>query len=834
MKYLYTALALLVFVYCLLPKATYAQTYSPDKCGNWTQSADCGQPFRTYSGTEGSCSYIGKDYNCPARDNPADTTDTILCKQRTPLNCGSGVTVCSHADDYNCNTWCSNTYNSLCTDSERLKIGFEDPFYKTSNCKGCGHPGYPDCAGHTNPLYSGCTNNNTQACKNLYPDARIECSAYTQQVCLQEKINQCLNNNECTNAGSLPANSCPGTYEQCNPSHQCVYQPPDSIYPTCPENQTLNGLAYSCQTGSSCPSGTSPRYYTSGKICSSGQVCCYTSNLPQCQYPDPATVTCNSTLSAINFPCNNSQALTGTKCDSGYVCTSSGCVQQITPTPAPSTGPSGSCSMVSASSTGSSSGTATIQRSGFDRIDWYLNDSFQYTTDVTSTLYTSFSNLSCNTPYTVKAVGWCQNCTNVSKTCTNPSSVQFTTGTCSPGGGSSVPPNLYCRQCVGPGYTKWTKKSDCSDWTGCTTCQASDPNNYPAVEGQTCHVPAPDPIVDTLRSSVVGSSYIRDASGIETNFPVAPGGIFPYFYWIYNFWADRPSGYDQLSSPCIISGSYNGGTTCMQPDYYCFGTGVCGGKYLTFAANGEKPSSLYNDEKYVVRNLFQLIDWPTGYVPVGYYTYQHIAHDTSTHCTYCNNDCSTDPNNYTCTEDGGCPKGTYCGNYDTDDYNFRCETNPKSSPRPISNFIHGSLNTIPEGVCYPKDGSPARIDLVFAPAPAPAPTFSISGKVRIDTQANNCASGFGFDQSSTLTLSNNQTTKPDPAGVYKFSNLNPATYQVSISPPNNATATDGIYSIGIITVGPDATSKDFCISSFGPWLKTTGGDVFSNTSINNP
>jgi hypothetical protein len=286
--------------------------------------------------------------------------------------------------------------------------------------------------------------------------------------------------------------------------------------PTCPEGQTLNGLTYSCQSGSNCSTG-----YRSGKTCSPGSVCCYTGESTGCTCSDASVVPCNQSISSYS-DCPSCTG-TGTYCASG-TCTASGCVVPTVPPAQYSVSCSGNTTMsVSGASCSGCAAGYDITSGGY---------AFQGA-DVPSS----------NTVVEGHSIQVSVNGVN-----------QGSPKTC----GSAPPPDsggLNCIQCNcnNPNSwdePKWRAGDAALNWPGCCN---SDANMYPANAGSRCYQPGGGS--SGPEGSTLVGRYINEATGQSI---YADNVAKQVFHWVYN-------------GTCILSGYYNGGVSCLQELSYGVG-----------------------------------------------------------------------------------------------------------------------------------------------------------------------------------------------------------------------------------------------------------------------
>lgn len=266
--------------------------------------------------------------------------------------------------------------------------------------------------------------------------------------------------NSAQNYGCSLGSGCPLGYNQENslscPSGQtCCYTPP----PTCPVGQMIENKAYYCSDSCTDNGVTSSN---PGYFCSSGLSCCYIFQLPICKCPAENTISCNTSITPSNQPCDG-KCTTGTKCPANQDCTNSGCKPRPTPKPAtPVPVPIGECGIKSVDVTGRTATAVISDKVGRNAINWKLDDKFLGANGGPSATATDL------TPgyHVFTAQVWCAN-----KVCNFPP-VDCSTGPFNIVAGPTPPPaEISCLICDGGKYRS-TSKSNCSKNT--PTCNRNN------------------------------------------------------------------------------------------------------------------------------------------------------------------------------------------------------------------------------------------------------------------------------------------------------------------------------------------------------------------------
>jgi len=522
-----------------------------------------------------------------------------------------------------------------------------------------------------------------------------------------------------------------------------------------------------------------------------------------------------------------------------------------TSTPTTCTG-SPTCS-ISATATSATSGRATITQTGgcstgYNRVEWFLNNISQGSNLGPAA---DFNNLTTNTTYPVSAKWWS---TDLNKPAVSCGSASFTlqssyTTPTTPTTTTTIIP-LVCLR--GPGNcdttgnatwsSSWTSKAD---GTQCNYPKGTTANTFPAVVGKVCWQPLTSSTA--APQEINGEIWIREPNQSEANQTQATSSFYQsaadgkIWFWFSHF--PRYEG-DPLpfSGHCHNKASLNNAQYCFQGDRV-------DPIYRAYIGYSDANVGRKSNSADIPVDHLKLIQWPSAYKPIGYYEYQEVqAINSRTQCasnaTYtCSDPChrGTDATSiaFNCSSCGGvsCENQGGCSCSPTEIVNdgYECRTKPRSNLKELETLPQGGFNHI-ASYCDPTGGNNARIDLVFRKE-----TYQISGKVVIDSNGDNTCDqtetdAAGYSSSATITLSGTaayqQTT--NSLGNFSFTNLRAGNYSLSISsipsyrliPQQNQSSLNPLSNDAVV---------NFCITSNpDAWLKTTGGDVHSNTGINTP
>ncbi len=733
---------------------------------------------------------------CTAEGIPEQIGTSGFCKQ--------------YKQEYRCGAaFCHIEYSTQCTTPQPVNI-CNAPFSSTNfssvnrNCKTW-------CEGNV-------------PANTLNRDARI-------QDCIQ---NSCRDAKGNVTSGTGGDYVCPNN---CNSSNQnncqiCSDQTQGCITYTATAltctGTASDGQPISCQAGSSCASGYQAE---SGKTCSSGNVCC--KQLPTCQCPTQNTKSCNTAIGPTNPTCVGEGGQinfcpSGNLCDPNFSCTTSGCVRTTTNCSwtscsnnvcggikrevcgttlsgrqekcSPDCPPAaGSCS-TSISNVGNTNatGTATGDMGGYDRADWYIlpdsgGKTFLGTNQSTSTNFTATANgLLSNKGYQMYATLWSSTNSRQPVECSH---VHFTT---------SQPPAVTSDlQCWGAPNLQFGEVARWASGTG--TGQKYDPNmNLPGSSnhkvGEGCYRPGSPPEEPTP-GKVAGRVWLKDTATstprLITSYSELSQIANPLQMWLYSPSAPCPP----FSSNCRCVNGFiqadNGGYICQFDPTYCLDSNTCNGwgfdnNYFSYVFSSNDKGFIAQENPSMAEYV-QVYYFPLGHKLVGYYSYQERVANTTQFCTYCNSDCSTDPNNYTCTEDGGCGKGSYCGNYDTIESNIQCERTPaKFHPVNPNNVVRGQIYTLTRVECQP-DAPPFSLGAVYDLVFEKEAKYQVSGTIFIDDNKNavqdNGEGGFNGALLALAGPASNFSMTSGAGGIFSLTSLDRGNYTLSLTVPGGYLAT---------------------------------------------
>ncbi len=681
---------------------------------------------------------------------------------------------------------------------------------------------------------------------NAPPATTYNCSIWCEANVPQNttnraaRIQDCITNS-CRDAKGNPTNgtsgdyTCPvvnGTQQTCDTGHGCVTPIVASTPITCTGNAS-DGQPISCQSGYGCLSGYTPE---SGKTCGSNSTCCKI--LPTCQCGSASSTACGQNIGYTNGPAGTACRATNTSgCGKGDACATAGASCQLDEAgrqacisgssgcswtacsnsicggtkvcryPDGSTAGSAiSCSPKCAPAPGTcitnitsvgntnATGTASGDIAGYDRADWFIAPSGGSNTFLgTNTSFSATANgLLANKGYQMYATLWSSTNSRQPVKC---SAGSFTT---------SQPPAITSDlQCWGAANLQSGQVARWVDGTG--TGQRYDANlNLPNTPnhkvGEGCYRPGATPSEPTP-GKVAGRIWLKDTPSstprLITDYNELSLIANPLQMWLYSPSAPCPP----FSPNCRCINGFvtadNGGYICQFDPVYCQYSNQCNGWGFDNANFAYVFSS--NDVGFIAQDnpnlaeYVQIYYFPLGYKLVGYYSYQERTANTSQTCTYCNSDCSTDPNNYTCAEDGGCGKGSYCGNYDTVESNVRCErTTAQFHEVNPNNVVRGQIYTVARVECQP-DAPPFSLGAVYDLVFEKEARYQVSGTIFIDTNKNaiqdNGETGFNGALLALAGPASNFSMTSGAGGAFSLTSLDRGNYTLSLTVPGGYLAT---------------------------------------------
>ncbi len=480
--------------------------------------------------------------------------------------------------------------------------------------------------------------------------------------------------------------------------------------------------------------------------------------------------------------------------------------------------------------------TTSGDGTGWNRINWYLNNNFVDTTVGTPGTINSrtFSGLANSTDYTVKAQFYKDADPTQNTICANQPS--FRTGQPS----VTSPGPLSCILCESDTWnaegTWWLGESCRSGSDQICSQYPSRCDQYPLQQrtitanqntaspqkGQSCYRNGGGGITVTESpGSVTVTMYERLPNGTVQK---VPNYNWPHVrYWVYNT---------------------TGRLICAVNDgQYCI-SGVTSTD--TLHSSSDNAMGQVSLESSLTRDAVQLVSWSPDYKPVGFYNYQETYTSSSDTCYSCND---TDISGGRCATYGpcvACPPGsgtTNCLNSgacvgEACNRKYKCRSRGRSGYNALPNLTNGTVNDNGSMYfCVPDDDGNAQFDLIFERVtPVCKPGTWIATRSGPTTYSD---ISLEFDPKSTVIGQAFYAIRRDTTG---YTDWIPATYasnrahtgQVDFG--NFGTPVDWTVKFRIIWSGGELITDTTCPfpNQASSWFEGRGADIHASSEIRNP